>query len=63
MNVPLQQLRSVLGLLTLTAVIMTSSLFWGMTPCSLMKFNQHLGGTHRLLPAPCWFCVWLTFQP
>jgi hypothetical protein len=30
---------------------MESVTFWDITPCSLMKANQHFGGTAKLLAA------------
>jgi hypothetical protein len=35
------------GLAFLTAVIMMSSLFWDVTPCSLLKINRRFVGTSR----------------
>jgi hypothetical protein len=32
----------------LTAVVMKSTIFWDITPCSPLKVNQHFGGTYRL---------------
>jgi hypothetical protein len=32
----------------LTAVVMKSSVFWDITPCIPLKFNQRFGGTCRL---------------
>jgi hypothetical protein len=32
----------------LTAVVMKSSIFWDITPCSPLKFSRHFGGTYRL---------------
>jgi hypothetical protein len=32
----------------LTAVIMKSSVFWDMMPCSPLKVNRHFGGTYHL---------------
>jgi hypothetical protein len=31
----------------LTAVVMKSSIFWDVTPCSLLKVNQRFGGRCR----------------
>jgi hypothetical protein len=35
------------GLEVLTAVIMKSSIFWNIAPCSPLKVNRHFGGTCR----------------
>jgi hypothetical protein len=32
----------------LTAMVMKSSIFWDITPCSPLKVNRHFGGTYRL---------------
>jgi hypothetical protein len=34
-----------IGFEVLTAVVMKSSIFWDITPCSLLKVNRHFGGT------------------
>jgi hypothetical protein len=49
----------------LTAVAMTGSLSWDITPCSLMVVNRHFRGTYHfcLMPASCWFHVRCTFHP
>jgi hypothetical protein len=31
-----------------TAVVMKSIIFWGVTPCSLLRCNRRFGGTYRL---------------
>jgi hypothetical protein len=36
------------GFEVLTAVVMKSSIFWDITPCSLLKVNRSFGGTYRL---------------
>jgi hypothetical protein len=36
------------GFDVLTAVVMKSSIFWDITPCSSLKDNRHFGGTYRL---------------
>jgi uncharacterized protein YfaT (DUF1175 family) len=36
------------GFEVFTAVVMKSILFWDMTPCSPLSFNQHFTGTYRL---------------
>jgi hypothetical protein len=36
------------GFEVLTAVVMKSSVFWDITPCSPLKVNRHFGGTYRL---------------
>jgi hypothetical protein len=50
-----------------TAVVMKSSIFWDLTPCSLLKANRRFGGTRRLQPA-CYllhvdFLIGLFFDP
>jgi uncharacterized membrane protein YbhN (UPF0104 family) len=40
----------VVGFEVLSAMVMIYSLFWGITPCSLLKVNRHFGGT-MLLPS------------
>jgi hypothetical protein len=38
----------------LTAVVMKSTVFWDMTPCSPLKVNRRFGGTYlRALLATC----------
>jgi hypothetical protein len=32
----------------LTAVVMKSTIFWDITPCSALKVNRRLGGTYHL---------------
>jgi hypothetical protein len=32
----------------LTAVVMKSTVFWDITPCSPLKVNRNFGGTYRL---------------
>jgi hypothetical protein len=41
------QVRQV-GLEVLTAVVMKSTIFWDITPRSLLKVNRRFGGTYRL---------------
>jgi hypothetical protein len=36
------------GIEVLTAVVMKSTIFWDITPCSLLKVNRRFGGTYRL---------------
>jgi hypothetical protein len=36
------------GFEVFTAVVMKSIIFWDMTPCSPLSFNQRSGGTYRL---------------
>jgi hypothetical protein len=36
------------GFEVLIAVIMKSTIFWDITPCSKLKVNQHFRGTYRL---------------
>jgi hypothetical protein len=37
-----------LGFAVLTAVVMKSTIFWNITPCSPLRVNRRFGGTHRL---------------
>jgi hypothetical protein len=39
--------RSV-GFEVLAAVVMNSTIFWDITPCSPLKFNRRFGETYRL---------------
>jgi hypothetical protein len=32
----------------LTVVVMKSTVFWDITPCSPLKVNRHFGGKYRL---------------
>jgi hypothetical protein len=36
------------GFEVLTAVVMKSTIFWDIMPCSLLKVNRRFGGTYRL---------------
>jgi hypothetical protein len=36
------------GFEVLTAVVIKSTIFWGITPCSPLKVNRRFGGTYRL---------------
>jgi hypothetical protein len=36
------------GFEVLTAVVMKSTVFWDITPCSPLKVNRHFGGAYRL---------------
>jgi hypothetical protein len=36
----------------LTAMVMMSSVFWDITPCSPLEINRRFGGTFRLLLLP-----------
>jgi hypothetical protein len=36
------------GFEVLTAVVMKSSVFWDITPCSPLKVNRCFGGTYRI---------------
>jgi hypothetical protein len=36
------------GFEVLTAVVMKSTVFWDITPCSPLKANRRFGGTYRL---------------
>jgi hypothetical protein len=60
----LSDLSSVLLLGILVAVVMKSSIFWDITPCSPVIFKKRFGRKHRLQFAPCFtlFLVWNTFQ-
>jgi hypothetical protein len=42
------RLWSSVGFEILTAVVMKSIIFWDMTPCSSLSFNQRFGGTYHL---------------
>jgi hypothetical protein len=35
-------------------VALKSTIFWDMTPCSLLSFNRRFGGTYRLHPETQW---------
>jgi hypothetical protein len=37
----------VAGFEVLTAVVMKSTIFWDITPCSPLKVNQRFGGIYR----------------
>jgi hypothetical protein len=37
-----------IGFEVLTAVVMKSSSFWDITPCSPLKVSRRFGGKHRL---------------
>jgi hypothetical protein len=52
------------GFEVLTAVVMTSIIFWDMTPCSQLSFNRRFGGTYSLhLLACCFFFCTYFFDP
>jgi hypothetical protein len=36
------------GFEVLTAVVLKSTIFWDMTPCSPLSFNGRFGGTYRI---------------
>jgi hypothetical protein len=36
------------GSAIVTAVVMKSAVLWGITICSSLKVNRHMGGTYRL---------------
>jgi hypothetical protein len=36
------------GFEVFTMVVMESTIFWDITPCSPLKFNRRFGGTYRL---------------
>jgi hypothetical protein len=36
------------GFEVLTPVVMESTIFWNITPCTPLKFNRRFGGTYRL---------------
>jgi hypothetical protein len=46
----------------LTAVVMKSTIFWDITPCSPLKVNRHFGGTYCHFLS-LWFLAWLIFRP
>jgi hypothetical protein len=46
-STPCSQTSSVyVGFEVLTAVVMKSTIFWDMTPCSPVNFNRRFGGTN-----------------
>jgi hypothetical protein len=56
----------------LTAVVMKNSIFWDITPCSLLKVNWHFKGRVAfifrvkevlILLASVWFLAWLILWP
>jgi hypothetical protein len=50
--------ENIVGFEVLTAVVMKSTIFWVITPCSPVKVNRRFGGTYRLLAA-CFHSVFL----
>jgi hypothetical protein len=38
----------IVGFEILTAVVMKSTIFWDITPCSPLSVNRRFGGTYRL---------------
>jgi hypothetical protein len=44
----IQTTNAFAGLEVLTEVVMKSTIFWDITPCSPLKVNQRFGGTYRL---------------
>jgi hypothetical protein len=67
--IKLQIIPKLVGFEVLTAVVMKSSIFWDITPCSPLKVNQRFGGTYRL-HLQCryrllsrWFLALLIFRP
>jgi hypothetical protein len=38
---------SCIGFEVLTAVVIKSTIFWDITPCSPLSVNRRFGGTHR----------------
>jgi hypothetical protein len=40
--------RDLVGSEVLTAVVVKSTIFWDITPCSLLSVNRGFGGTYRL---------------
>jgi hypothetical protein len=46
----------------LTAVVMKSTIFWNITPCSPVSVNHRFGGTYCHLLAR-WFLSELNFRP
>jgi hypothetical protein len=54
------------GFEVLTAVVLKSTIFWDITPCSPLRVNQRFGGTNH--HSAChllsrWFLAQLIFQP
>jgi hypothetical protein len=40
--------KTVVGFGVFTAVVLKSTIFWDMTPCSPLSYNRRFGGTYRL---------------
>jgi hypothetical protein len=65
----MKQKKIIVGPEILTAVVMTSPVFWNITLCSPVKVNRHFRGTCRLLFQLCllaisrWFLAWLIIRP
>jgi hypothetical protein len=51
--------NKLVGSKVLTAVVMKSPIFWNITACSPLKFNQV---KQNLVPVSCWFIAWLILQ-
>jgi hypothetical protein len=50
----LNQDSQYIGFEVLTAVVMKSTIFWDITPCSPLKVNRRFGGTYRLNLCPAY---------
>jgi hypothetical protein len=44
----IMNMNEFIGFEALIAVVMKSSIFWNVTPCSPFKFDRCFGGTYRL---------------
>jgi hypothetical protein len=59
--------RNYVAFEVLTAVVMKSSIFWDITPCSPLKVNRSFGETSNSSPAchllSLWFLARLILQP
>jgi hypothetical protein len=58
-NMPhFQSMYVYVGFEVLTAVVMKSSIFWDMTPCSLLSVNRRFVGTYLLhLQSSAWYLL------
>jgi hypothetical protein len=61
----LQRVEEFVGSEFLTAVVLKSTIFWDVTPCSPLKINRRFGGKYR---SAChllsrWFLGLLIFRP
>jgi hypothetical protein len=50
--------NTIAGFQVLTAVVMKSTIFWHITPCSTLKVSRRFGGTSTLL-ATCFHASFL----